>query len=331
MHVLLIGGTNSIGPPLVRRLHQAGHRVAVFHRGRTHAALPAGVERLQGDRKHLADHAADFRRFCPTVVVDMIAYTEADARGLVQVFRGLAGRAVVLSSGDVYRAYGRFIGTEPAPVDPVPLAEDAPLRQVLFPYRAMARGPDDLAFDYDKVPVEQVVLGEPALPATVLRLPMVHGPGDPQHRLSAYLRRMDDERRIIPLDESLARWRCTRGYVEDVAAAIALVVGDGRAAGKVYNLGAEPALTEQEWVRAIGAAAGWDGQVVLVPCGRMEVPGNPDQDLVTDTTPIRDDLGYAEPTPPEEALAVTVDWERAHPAEGLVLDYAAEDRLLAER
>jgi nucleoside-diphosphate-sugar epimerase len=35
MKVLVVGGTNFIGPYAVRRLAEAGHEVAVFHRGRT--------------------------------------------------------------------------------------------------------------------------------------------------------------------------------------------------------------------------------------------------------------------------------------------------------
>ena len=62
----------------------------------------------------------------------------------------------MLSSGDVYRAYGRMLGTEPGPIEPTPLAEDAPLRSVLFPYRDKAQGPDDFLYSYDKIPVEQV-------------------------------------------------------------------------------------------------------------------------------------------------------------------------------
>ncbi len=329
MRILVLGGTRFIGPALVRRLHQAGHQVAVFHRGQTHAELPPGVQHLHGDRRHLPDHAATFRRLAADVVVDTIAFTEADAQGLIEVFQGLAGRAVVLSSGDVYRAYGRFIGTEPGPPDPVPLAEDAPLREVLFPYRGLASGPDDFLFDYDKVPVERRVLSAPELPATVLRLPMVHGPGDYQHRLYPYLKRMDDGRRAIGLDEGLARWRCTRGYVEDVAAAIARAVTDPRAAGKVYNVGAETASSEADWVRAIARAAGWVGEVVVVPRGKLAVPGNTEQDVVTDTRRLRRELGWAEETPAEEALRRTIEWERSHPPVGMVLDYEAEDRVLA--
>ena len=55
------------------------------------------------------------------------------------------------------------------------------------------------------------------LPATVLRLPAVYGPGDTQHRLRAYLRQMDDGRPSIPLPDGQADWRWTRGYVENVA------------------------------------------------------------------------------------------------------------------
>src|SRR5262245_19639756 len=136
MRVLVIGGTRFIGPRLVHRLAAAGHDVNVFHRGRTTAALPAGVRALLGDRRRLADHAGEFRRFAPDVVVDMIAVTEADALSVVATFRGVAGRLVAISSGDVYRAYGVFTRLEPGPPEPTPLREDSPLRQVLFPYRA---------------------------------------------------------------------------------------------------------------------------------------------------------------------------------------------------
>ena len=39
MKVLVIGGTNFIGPHVVRQLIERGHEVAVFHRGETKAKL----------------------------------------------------------------------------------------------------------------------------------------------------------------------------------------------------------------------------------------------------------------------------------------------------
>lgn len=93
---------------MVGRLAASGHEAAVFHRGQTATDLPAAVLHIQGDRQCLAEHAAEFRRLAPDVVVGVIAFTEPDACSRVAAFRDLAGRAVVLSSGDVYRAYGVF-------------------------------------------------------------------------------------------------------------------------------------------------------------------------------------------------------------------------------
>ncbi|MFM9735660.1 NAD-dependent epimerase/dehydratase family protein, partial [Streptomyces niveiscabiei] len=91
-------------------------------------------------------------------------------------------------------------------------------------------------------------------PGTVLRLPMVYGPGDRQHRLWSYLKRMDDRRPAILMGATQARWRTTRGYVENVAAAIALAVTDDRAAGRIYNVAELDAPEEAEWAQQIAVA-----------------------------------------------------------------------------
>jgi nucleoside-diphosphate-sugar epimerase len=333
MRVLIIGGTSFIGPPVVRQLAALGHLVAVFHRGQTRADLPSHVGHIFGDRPALRKYAAEFRRLGPEVVVDMIALTEADALGLVETFRGLARRTVVISSADVYRAYGRFMSQEDGPIEPTPLTEESPLREVLFPYRKPSQGPDDLLFSYDKIPVELVVSGDPGLPATVLRLPMVHGPGDSYRRLSPYLKRMDDGRSVIVLDERMARWKCPRGFVVNVAAAIALAVVDERAAGRVYNVGEPVAFAEAEWVRRIGEVVGWRGQVVMAPVGRIPLPYCTEQSLDIDSGRIRRELGFVESVDPQEALERTIAWERANPsgpAPGIgLLDYDSEDLLAA--
>src|SRR5207249_1224013 len=111
----------------------------------------------------------------------------------------------------------------------------------LYPYRKnpprKSDDADQWMDDYEKILAERTVKGNPLLPGTVLRLPMVYGPRDDQHRLFPYLKRMDDKRPAILLDEDVAQWRWTRGYVENVAAAIALAVVDERAIGRIYNVG----------------------------------------------------------------------------------------------
>ena len=334
MRVLVVGGTRFIGPRVVRRLVDGGNEVIVFHRGRTEADLPEGVRRIEGDRRRIADHTSELRRLAPDVVLDMIPMNGRDVRGLIGVFRGAAIRVVAVSSMDVYRAYDIVRGLHPGPPDPTPLDEDAPLRERLYPYKREG------SEEYEKILVERAVMGAPDVPGTILRLPAVYGPGDYQHRPFPYLKRMSDRRPAVLLGEGRARWRFTHGYVENVAAAIALAATDERAAGRIYNVGEADPPPWAEWVRQIGRAAGWDGKVVTLPSSALplhlarEYEGyNFDQHWVVDTGRIRRELGYEESVPRNEALRRTVVWEEGHPPEEddpAEFDYAAEDDALAK-
>jgi nucleoside-diphosphate-sugar epimerase len=339
MRILVIGGTNFMGPLVLRSLSEQRHKVAVFHRGQTRADLPEGVREILGDRRPLTNSAAELQRIAPEVVLDMIPAIEQDAQEVMSVFSGVARRVVAISSQDVYRAFGRVNGKEAGPVENMPITEESALRENLYPYRGETpRDQDDpkrWQDDYDKILVERVVMGDANLPGTILRLPMVYGPGDYQHRLFSYLKRMDDHRPAILLDEAEAQWRWTHGYVENVAAAIALAVHDERAAGRIYNVGEPFTFTMAEWVDKIGKAAGWQGRVVFVPRGRLPEPLrggiNAEQDIVVDTSRIRRELGYKERIDLEEALRRTVAWELANPPKEIdpkEFDYAVEDAYL---
>jgi hypothetical protein len=79
-------------------LVNAGHNVALFHRGQTVAELRDSAIHIHGERQQLGDFVSEFESFSPQVVLDMFAYTEQDARLAVQTFRGLAQRLVCVSS-----------------------------------------------------------------------------------------------------------------------------------------------------------------------------------------------------------------------------------------
>jgi nucleoside-diphosphate-sugar epimerase len=275
MRCLIIGGTRAIGPYVVRRLSALGWDIAVLHRGIHRSVLPAGVLKILDESAgipvlHLPIAA---RRFEPHVVLHMIAMGERDAEAAVDAFVGHAARIVVLSSGDVYRAYGRFIGTEPGPIEPMPLTEDSPLRDGLFPYRATAASTDELNYWYDKILVERAVLSRRALPATILRLPKVYGPDENSDLATVY--RFRDQ----------PQWRWTHGHVENVAEAIALAVADPRAANNIFNVGEAYTPTTAERLarlptREIAAA---------------DVAGkNFAQDIAYDTSKIRRELSFTE-------------------------------------
>jgi nucleoside-diphosphate-sugar epimerase len=310
--------------------------VAVFHRGQTVVSLPPAVTHILGDRKELSAFTHTFKQFDPQIVIDLIAYTEQDALAAVQTFLAVARRLIVLSSMDVYRAYDRLRGLDSTPADPMPLQEHSPLRQTLYPYRAQAESPDNLLYHYEKILVERVCMAEPNLPATILRLPCVYGPGDYQHRMFEYLKRMDDGRPAILLGDLRSRWRWTRGFVDNAAAAIARAATDERAVGQIYNVGEPEALTELEWVQSIVRAAGWPGKVVVMPEVHLPEHLRNHMDfrhhLVGDTSKLRHDLDYQEPVGFMEGIQQTVEWQRMHPPQkfdALFFDYAAEDRALA--
>lgn len=337
MRILVLGGTGFVGPHVVTRLHDLGHEVIVAHRGHTEAPLPPDVRHVHhpslgaaGDQ-FLAGCAGELRRLAPEVVLHQISGNGEDAAVVMRTFEGVARRVVVISSIDVYRAYGRLHRKEPGPPDSVPLAEEAPLREQFFLDRPQV----------EKIQTERVIMSDADLSGTVLRWPMVYGPRDYLHRLYGYLRQMDAGRPAILLEEGRAQWCASRGYSENVARAVVLAVLDEHAAGRIYNVGEPDALSEAEWVRQIAQAAGWHGNVVVVPKEHAPPHLRPTIDTaqhwVVDTTCIRQELGYTEPVSRQEALRRTVAWERANPPpaervpseEEMASRYAAEDATLS--
>ena len=337
MNILILGGTGFIGPHVIRHLVAEGHLVTAFARGNLRPELPADVRRVAGDYKKLWEYRDQFKVLGPEVVLDMIPITEQDALNVVATFSGIARRLVAISSQDVYLAWGYVTGTDRGPVDPH-ITEDSPLRESRYPYRGR-KLPIYKEWDlenYDKILVERAFQSDPDLPATILRLPMVHGPGDPGHRIFPYLKRMDDGRAVIPIEQSAARWRAPQGYVEDVGLAISLAVTHDAATGRIYNVAEGDVRSTADFIRAIGGVAGWNGQIVELPKGALPGPWDAyhlDQHVVSDSSRIRSDLGYQETVAGTEALRRTIMWEREHPPDPLptaMFDYAAEDRALAE-
>jgi nucleoside-diphosphate-sugar epimerase len=339
MRILLIGGNGFIGRFVVAALQQQGHALAVFHRSTTVA--PIGVDVILGNRNQLDASAQELSRFAPDVVIDLVLSSGLQAQQLMNIFRGAVRRVVMLSSIDVYRAVGISHGTESGPLQQVPLTEGSELRRSLHPYppegiQVMRKIFPWVTDDYDKIPAERSVMNDRDLPGTVLRLPMVYGPGDPLHRFYPLVKRIVDERHYIIFPEPIAAWRSPRGYVENVAAAIALAATDDRATRRIYNVCEEPSFSELEWARKIATEMRWEGEFVVLPVEHtpphLLKPGNVAQHWNASSARIRHELGYEEPVALEEAIRRTIRWERENPPAVEFLtqfDYAAEDAAVA--
>ncbi len=323
---MFIDGTDMTGPFAVHGLVASGHEVWLLHRSRSELPLLSGATQLQADKADLPKLRQRLAALRLDMVVHMVAFTESDAATFVDALAGVVPRAVVVSSIDVYRAYGRLHRTEPGPPDLTPLDENAPLREKLSIHGGA----------YDKTSVERAARSNPKLACTIIRYPAVYGPGDKLHRLYGWVRRMDDDRRFILMGQSEAAWRFTHGYVENVAAGLALAITNPAAVGQIYNVGESTTPTRAESAQQLAAAAGWKGQVLTVPDQRLPSHLAEDidfqQDWLVDTSRIRRDLGFTEVVTPLQGLQRAIAWERTRqgPLDPQTFNYAAEDAAGAE-
>lgn len=330
MNIAILGGTGFIGGQVTAQLAALGHKLLVFHRGSTPLpALPRGSS-LVGERKSLSAHAAAFRRFDPQVVIDVIGYSRHDARELATTFGDSPARVVVLSSVDVYRNRSGFFGHPEAAPDLAPFTETTPLRTRFYPYADPAK-PFDPETTYEKVHVETAVRAAFGARATILRLAAIYGPGDRQHRLWPYLKRMIDRRPFILLENTQASWPWTRGYVENVAAAIAAAALDDTARGEIYNVGEPTAPTEHAWVTRLAQFTGWTGRILTLPNPALPPHLRTTYDwhygFAMNTAKLRTALRFIDPISSDLALQRTIAWETANPPipNPATFDYAAED------
>jgi nucleoside-diphosphate-sugar epimerase len=282
MRILVIGGTGFTGPYVVRELVQ-NHEVAVFHRGQHHGNLPPAVRRFTDPcaAMPVSTIPIALREFAPEVVLHTNAVGERDVAVVREAFTGVARRLVMLSSGDVYRAYGVFKGLEPGPLEPQPLHESAALRSRLYPYRSSATRPQDPEYHYEKILAERAAAGDPGLPATILRLPKLYGAGHNAELASVYAFRHRPQ------------WRWTHGFVGNVARAIVAAIEQDAAAGRIFNVGEASTPTVAERLA-------WLPPRDEVPLA--DEPANFAQHIVYDTQALRRELSYSEALPERTAM-----------------------------
>lgn len=332
MRVLLIGGSGFIGRRVIDRLQQRGHDVIVFHRGQTGSLPDPHIARITGNRLEIDQHIKPIQQARPDAAIDFLPWNDQDTRRAIDALHGRVERVVHLSSGDVYNAWGIFL--HGGPVEPVPLAEDAPLRSDRFPYAGTRPGMED----YDKTLAERAIFKahfEEGYPGIILRLPMVYGPNDPQHRTWPIVKRILDGRQTILLSDCQATWLWQRGYVDDVAFAIVLATERANSVGQVYNVGSRRTHPTGAWIRAIGDVLGWEGEIRRLPRHHMPehlaTTYHYEQHILFSTTKIRRELGYYELIDAAEALRRTVEWQRDNPppqVDATEFDYEAEDAAL---
>ncbi len=320
MRIAVLGGTRFIGRAAVDELADNGHELLLIHRGETEPEGLPDAEHVHTDRADLERHADAITAFRPDAALDCRALTRTDAEIALRAFpRGI--RLVVLSSIDVYRAFGAL--NEGRETDPVPIDEESPVRSERYPYRDLMPGRED----YDKLDVEDVYLPRGG---TSLRLPMVYGEHDYQRREEFILRRVRAGRKRIPF--GAGTWLACRGYVRDLARGIRLTLEKGVAEGEVLNLCEEKTFSVRMWSRLILDAAGSDAELVtvaddLLPPDLAET-GTMPQHIIATAAKARSLLGWTS-SDPARCVNASVRWHLDNPPENPDADFGLDDRALA--
>ena len=310
LRVAVIGGAGFIGTPLLRRLESNGAEPICVSR----TSRGGDYRHIAADRTNPEDLAAKLAAIEATVVIDLLGMTLPPTAAVIDAVGNRVERYIFISSADVYRNYGGMIKREnPAPIN-TPLVETSPLRASRFPYRVAEPRPrehEDAWLDgYDKIPIEMFVR-ENVSNATILRLPMVYGPGDKQKRFSDYVEPMKTGRRTIEIADGWARFRTTYGYVDNIADAIAVAAIDETGRGETFNLGEPDAVDHREWAARFAKAAGWRGEIkpvedVRSPNASLLAGLDLSYPLVLDTSKFRRAFGWAEPISQDECISRTL-------------------------
>ncbi len=324
MRVLLLGGTGLSGPFIARELQNRGHEVVVYHRGEHESPFMPDCEHIHGDRKDRDAFGEALKKIKANAVIDMLSMIDADSKPVIEAFRGRIRASVHISSGDVYADAPDF-GEEP-------ISEDAPLRDPPT-YEEEPR-------NYDKVLMERAVLAacqEGDFPATVIRYPVIYGPGrSGGYREWPIIRRVLDGRDRLALPGKAFRIPAARGYNKNLAASVVSALETDAAVGKAYNLSDMECQTLPEIAEEISKILGHEWEVVEIPDDVWEGDIYSGPLGQYDLSRASRDLGLRDVVAVKEALRETVLWQVENPPEPneiwkITVDeeaYQTEDRLL---
>lgn len=175
MNVLILGGTHFIGRHIAEASAAAGHAVTVFNRGQSPDELPAGIERLRGDRDGGTAGLNALGTRTWDACIDVSGYTAVHVRSSAERLASRVNRYVYISAVAVYG-------------DPT----DRPVREThprVQPAEELVTEVVGEMYARLKVTCENIVHQTFADRATILRPQVVIGPHDPSGRYTYWLQR----------------------------------------------------------------------------------------------------------------------------------------------
>jgi len=316
MNVLIIGINGFIGDAIASSALSKGHKLFGLSRS-PKPLLGPGVIYIVGDRQRYGVVSDVIKQYNIDILVDVVAMTLEGTQPLLNSVNGKIKQYVLISSIDVYRNYELFQGNANGTPQTEYIDEDSELRKSRFPYRQnvprASESVDSYLDDYDKIPIESAAK-KMTSPWTILRLPMVYGPGDKQHRFRWAIKPMATGAQELLLPKTWMDWQSTYGYIQNVGEAVALTLGTTRAHNRIFNIGEQRPTNHGEWAKRIAKAVGWEGTIKYgedpsSPLAQgiehldLSVPFN------ISSSRIRKELGFREIVDQDESMKDTINAE----------------------
>ena len=319
MRALVMGGTEFISLHLLQSLLRRGHDVTVFNRGKHPERLPAGVRTIAGDRK---DHVGlrerlKGQRFDGVFDVTYAPTLGPDVDALVDALDGQP-HVIFVSTG---RVYDHTL--------PIPYSEETPRGFFWGDYARHKIAGEDALLDRHRAT---------GLPVTIVRPTHVMGPLNTRHNETFFMDRIWRCRPVlIPGDGG---WLRQFGHVEDLADAMADMLGDSRSYGQAYNVMGDETTTQIGFVELIAEVMGRAVTPRYFDPALLKSVDKPGpvfgQNLVYErhavhtTHKLRRELGIRPRYTLASGLAHTWQWYRSAGLHERPVDFAFEDQLLAK-
>ncbi len=242
LNILFIGGTEFFGKILVEKLLADNHKITLLTRGNSRP------KEFWSEIKHICCGRTDYKAFSDElknkdfdVVIDNVASQAADIESIIEVFasRKNPPQYIVCSSVAVYSGEVPDFGFKEADAE---LSLEA------------ANGDWKIEYANGKRQMESCLQAKHGdMPYTIMRPTVIEGPGDPHKRTWFWIQRLQDEAGII-LSKAEKNTRYHHVFVDDVAQAFYLAVGNEKAHNQVFNIAGDEVLTIETYLQYLGKA-----------------------------------------------------------------------------
>jgi nucleoside-diphosphate-sugar epimerase len=222
-----MGGTRFIGVYLTKVLVEQGHEVVLFNRGNKPAPVE-GVKQIRGDRKDITQLKEKLAAENFDAVFDNNGRELSDTKPLVEIFKDKVQHFVYVSSAGVYLKSEQMPHREGDPIDP----------------NSRHKGKHQT----------EAYLAEADIPWTSIRPTYIYGPQNYNDLEAWFFDRIVRDRPIPIPGNGLHITQF--GHVQDLAKAMAAVLGNSKAVGQIYNISGARYVTFKGLAYACAEAAG---------------------------------------------------------------------------